>query len=189
MRRFAESGDDLLAKRRIPFGSRQTISSRPSTHPHARNFTQRYNLVESLVMADIKRAEPKDAPCLADLYSKVLEKTGFKAWTAPERRAELIAWLESLCRDGKLLFVSDDQGPISLGHYDREKGEVVAIVTRDGMERQGYGAAILEEFASAHPTLRLRPFTRGGRALAEKCGFSASKDDASVWGRAPQCHK
>jgi len=74
----------------------------------------------------------------------------------------------------------------SLGHYDHEKGEVV---TRDGMERQGYGAAILEEFASAYPTLKLRPVTRGGRALAGKCGFSASKDDPSVWDRAPQGHK
>ncbi len=137
-------------------------------------------------MADIKTAELKDAASLADLYAKVLEKTGFKAYAAPENRTRLIAWLESLCRDGKIIFVSDDRGPISLGHYDHEKSEVVAIVTRDDMERQGYGAAILEEFVSAHPTLKLRPVTRGGRALAQKCGFSASKDDVSVWDRAPE---
>jgi len=137
-------------------------------------------------MVEIKRAAPKDAACLADLYAKVLRSTGFNACASPEKRSELIAWLESLCRDSQLLFVGDDQGPISLGHYDHEKGEVVAIVTRDGMERRGYGAAILEEFASAYPTLKLRPVTRGGRALAEKCGFSVSKDDASVWARAPQ---
>jgi hypothetical protein len=146
-------------------------------------------IVGSIVMADIKRAEPKDAAGLADLYAKVLDKTGFKACAAPEKRNELIAWIESICRDGKLIFVSDDQGPICLGHYDHEKGEVVAIVTRDDMERQGYGAAILGEFASDYPTLKLRPVTREGRALAQKCGFSSSKEDVSVWHRAPEGHE
>jgi hypothetical protein len=145
--------------------------------------------MESVVMTGIKRAEPKDAACLADLYAKVLEKTGFAACAAPEKRSELIALLESLCRDGKLLFISDDRGPISLGHYDHDKGEVVAIVTRDGMERQGYGAMILEKFASAFPDLKLRPVTKGGEALAKKCGFSASRDDASLWNRALQGRK
>ncbi len=134
-------------------------------------------------MAEVVRATVADASRLADLYAKAFEKTGFKKFAAPERRSELIIWLEGLCSDGKLWFISDDEGPVTIGHYEPEKGEVITIATRDGLERQGYATALLQALTKAHPSLSLRPVTRGGEALARKCGFAPSKEDQSVWKR------
>lgn len=134
-------------------------------------------------MGKVIKAGAADASRLADLYAKGFEKTGFKKYAAPERRGELVTWIETLCKDGKLWFISDDQGPITLGHYEPEKDEVITIVTRDGMERQGHATTLLQQLTSAHPALKVRPVTRGGKALAARCGFSPSKDDESLWVR------
>lgn len=135
-------------------------------------------------MAEIERATPDDAARLADLYAKAFEKTGFKQFAAPEKRTELIEWLRPLCGEGKIWFRRDEVGPVALGHYEAEKDEVVTVVTRDGAERAGHATAMLEGLAALFPYAKARPVTRGGQALARKCGFSPSPSDHSVWVRA-----
>jgi hypothetical protein len=132
-------------------------------------------------MGEILVAMPEDAPRLADLYAKAFDHTGFKAFAAPDKRDELITWLEGLCKEGKLWFIEDDQGPVALGHYDLEKGEVITISTRDDMERKGYAMVMLQALVDKYPMLKVCPVTRGGKALAKKCGFSPSQCDESVW--------
>ena len=90
-------------------------------------------------MSDVVKAKCEDAPLLADLYAKAFSKTGFKEFAAPEKRGDLIAWLKDLARAGKLWFIRDKQGAVTLGHYEPEKGEVITIATRDGAERHGHG--------------------------------------------------
>lgn len=126
-------------------------------------------------------ATAADAQALAELYAKALKKTGFKEIADPEKRDELVASIENLCSAKELWFFADGQGPITFGHYDSEKDEVITISTRDNMERHGYATKMLRALIAIFQTLKVRPVTRGGEAVAKKCGFRPSKDDASVW--------
>ncbi|WP_299913061.1 hypothetical protein [uncultured Paracoccus sp.] len=134
-------------------------------------------------MEEIAQARTEDATSLADLYAKAFESTGFKEFALPEKRGELIVWLEGLCGAGKLWFSRDDAGVVSLGHYEPDKDEVVTIATRDGMEGNGHATTMLRKLASIYPTSKVRPVTRGGKAVAERCGFSPSPNDESLWVR------
>jgi hypothetical protein len=134
-------------------------------------------------MSDVVKAKGEDAPLLADLYAKAFSNTGFKEFAAPERRGELIAWLRNLADAGKLWFMRDEQGAVTLGHYEPEKGEVITIATRDGAERHGNGEKMLRALMGMYPDLKVRPVTRGGKALATKCGFAPDATDESVWVR------
>lgn len=40
-----------------------------------------------------------------------------------------------LCGDTKLWFMSDDQDPVTLGHHELDRDEVIVSATRDGHER------------------------------------------------------
>jgi len=51
------------------------------------------------------------------------------------------------------------------------------------MERNGYAKRMLQALVVQHPSLKIRPVTRGGKALAEKSGFVPSDDDKSLWVR------
>ena len=134
-------------------------------------------------MAEMVKAKAEDAESLAKLYAKAFEKTGFKKLAAPEKRDELIAWLCPLCEEGKLWFIADEIEPVVLCHYDAEKDEIITIATRDGMEGRGYGERMLKGLLGMFPTLKVRPVTRGGKALATKCGFEPSEEDESLWVR------
>jgi streptogramin lyase len=97
------------------------------------------------------RATGEDAPLLADLYSKAFSETGFNKFAAPDKRGELIAWLKELADAGKLWFMRDEQGAVTLGHYEPEKGEVITIATRDGAERHGNGEKMLRALMACIP--------------------------------------
>jgi hypothetical protein len=147
-------------------------------------------------MSDVMKAKGEDAPLLADLYAKAFSKTGFKKFSAPDKRGELIEWLKELADAGKLWFMRDNEGPVTLGHYEPEKGEVITIVTRDGAERLGNGEKMLGALLSMYPDLKVRPVTRSGEALAAKCGFAPDATDESVWvrpksgsGAGASCHR
>ena len=72
-------------------------------------------------MSDVLRAKGEDAPLLADLYAKAFSNTGFNGFAAPETRDELIAWIKNLADAGKLWFIRDEQGAVTLGHYEPGK--------------------------------------------------------------------
>jgi hypothetical protein len=135
------------------------------------------------VTLQVVQAKRQDALLLADLYAKAFEKTGFKEFASSEKRTELVEWIEGLCDDGKIWFRTDETGPVVLGHYEPEKDEIVTIVTRDGAERAGHATAMLNGLAYLFPSAKTRPVTRGGQALATKCGFSPSPGDQSLWMR------
>ncbi len=126
-------------------------------------------------------ARTQDAPQLADLYAKQFRATGFKRCAAPENREELLEWIEHLCRDNKFWIIRDNLGPVTLGHYEPCFLEIKTIVTRDGMEGQGYGTRMLRALATAEPLAKVRPVTKSGEALARKCGFTPSDQDKSLW--------
>lgn len=134
-------------------------------------------------MEEIVQARIEDAASLADLYAKAFESTGFKEFALPEKRGQLIVWLEGLCGEGKLWFSRDDAGAVALGHYEPGKDEVVTIATRDGMEGNGYATAMLRKLVCIYPTSKVRPVTKGGKAIATKCGFSPNPGNESLWMR------
>jgi len=65
----------------------------------------------------------------------------------------------------------------------RARDQHLRLVTRDDMERNGYAKRMLQALVVQHPSLKIRPVTRGGKALAEKSGFVPSDDDKSLWVR------
>lgn len=97
----------------------------------------------------------------------------------------LLRWVKEHCEAGKIWIIRDEKGPLTFAHYEPEKGEIVTIATRDGMERKGFGANMLEALCAKFPDLKLQPVTRGGKALAAKLGFSPSEEDETVWSQAP----
>jgi hypothetical protein len=135
------------------------------------------------MMNHVVKATGDDAPLLADLYAKAFSKTGFKQFAAPESRCKLITWLKDLAIAGQLWFMRDQQGAVTLGHYEPDKGEVITIVTRDGAERRGNGEKMLRALAGMYPDLKVRPVTSCGKALAKKCGFAPDETNNSVWSR------
>jgi N-acetylglutamate synthase-like GNAT family acetyltransferase len=126
-------------------------------------------------------ATVKDVPQLADLYAKQFLATGFCRFAASQNREELFSWVEQLCRENKLWIIRDSLGPVTLGHYEPGSSEIITIVTRDGMEGQGYGARMLCALATADPLVKVHPVTRSGKALAKKCGFSPKEEDETKW--------
>lgn len=134
-------------------------------------------------VGEIELAKAEDAEDLAALYAKVFLKTGFKDIASEEKRNELVVWLRDHCAAGRIWFIRDEEGPLTLAHYDADKNEVITIATRDGMERKGSGARMFKALCAKFPTLRVQPVTRGGKALAKKFGFSASEKDECVWSR------
>ncbi len=129
----------------------------------------------------ISLATPDEAALLADLYAKLFMATGFPELVQHERREELVEWITPFCSEGKLCVIRDSHGPITLGHYDPVEKEVVAIVTRDGMEGKGYGAKMLNYFANLEPLIRISPVTDAGLRLARKCGFSKGQGSERTW--------
>jgi hypothetical protein len=142
-------------------------------------------------MEEIIKATAENAQQLAGLYRKAFEEIGFREFTTPEKRGELITWLQELGEAGKLWFITDDQGPVTFAHYEADKDEVITIATRDDMERKGYAKRILRALVVKYPTLKLRPVTSGGKAIAAKCGFVPSQEDKSRWisndAQTPRC--
>jgi GNAT superfamily N-acetyltransferase len=132
---------------------------------------------------ELTHAKPQDASALVDLYAKAFDHTGFKQFTRPEKRGELVALVEVLCRDGKLWFVADDSGPAAFGHYEPNKDEVITIATRDDAEGKGFAKAVLQSFSTMNARLKLRPVTKGGKSLARSCGFAPTREDGSLWVR------
>lgn len=137
-------------------------------------------------MHEVERATSKDASRLADLYGKAFRKTGFAQFATEEAREELVSWINEHCEAGRLWFANDDNGPVALAHYDADKVELVTIVTRDGSERKGHAERLFRFLLAKYPSLKVRPVTKGGEALAKKLGFAPSKDDASLWTRVGQ---
>lgn len=123
------------------------------------------------------------APSLAELFAKLLTSTGFARSAVAENREELVRHVEQLCRENKLWIICDRLGPVTLGHYEPDSKEIIGIVTRDNMERQGYGARMLNALANADPLVKLHPVTKSGKALALTCGFSPMEKDQSTWMR------
>jgi hypothetical protein len=136
-------------------------------------------------MDEFVKASSVDAASLGDLYARGFEKTGFKKIAPLEKRHELVEWLEGICRKDEIWFRRDQAGPIVLGHYSLQSDEVTLVVTRDGEERRGHGAAMLNGLLARHPTAKIRPVNNAGRALAKTCDFSPSVDDKSIWVRTP----
>lgn len=134
-------------------------------------------------MQKIKQADPDDAARLAALYAKAFKATAFKEFAVKEKRSELVLWMKDLCEKGKIWLRCDAEGPIVLGHFDEKKDEVITIVTRDNMEGQGEATAMLKYLVVLHPSLIVRPVTKGGQSVARKSGFSPTKDDRSLWVR------
>lgn len=132
-------------------------------------------------MNDPTQAHPEYASQLAELYAKGLARTGFTGYSSLETRAAFVEWLYGLCDQGAIWIIPDENGPVTLAHYDREKDEIVIVVTRDGMERQGYARSILRSLSEKHPSAKVRPVTKGGEAIARSSGFSPSRDDPSIW--------
>ena len=131
---------------------------------------------------NVVQAAPDQAAPLAELYAKAFRATGFTQFTTEDKREELIVWLKKLCEEGKIWFMRDELGPLVLGHYEPEKDEIITIATRDGMEGSGHATKMFQDLLVKFPSLKVRPVTRGGKALAAKCGFSPSEED-SVWVR------
>jgi hypothetical protein len=134
-------------------------------------------------MWEIEQATAEDASLLAELCAKAFRETGFASVASEEKREELLVWLKQHCGAGKIWFMRDEAGPVTYAYYDPEKGEVVGIATRDGMEHKGNGSKMLEALCVKFPTLKVQPVSRGGKALAKKFGFSPSEDDECVWNR------
>lgn len=128
-------------------------------------------------------ATVQDAPQLADLYAKQFIATGFSRLAASENREELVKWVEELSRENELWIIRDSLAPIVLGHYKSSSSQIIAIVTRDGMEGQGYGTRMLCALATADPSVEIHPVTQSGKVLAKKCGFSPKEDDETTWVR------
>jgi hypothetical protein len=128
-------------------------------------------------------ATVQDAPQLASLYAKQLKETGFSRLAATENHEELVKWVEELSREQELWIIRDSLGPVVLGHYKSSSSEIITIVTRDGMERQGYGTRMLCALATADPSVQIHPVTKFGKALAKKCGFSPKEQDGTTWVR------
>lgn len=137
-------------------------------------------------MSDIVQSKLEDAERLADLYGKGFRKTGFASFDEPEFRPKLIEWLRPHCESGSLWFVADEKGPITLAHYDSDKGEVTLIVTRDDARRRGHASKLFERLLEMFPDLKIRAVTRGGTALAKKYGFKESSRADPVWSREGQ---
>lgn len=126
-------------------------------------------------------ATASDADSVAGLYAKAFRNTGFNEFCAQEKRDQLVGWVRDLCGKEKLWIIADAEGPVTLGHYEPDKGEIITIATRDGMERTGYGTAMLKGLMARYPGLMLRPVTPGGKALARSCGFLPTDGDSSLW--------
>jgi hypothetical protein len=134
-------------------------------------------------MENVVKATPGEAAELVELYRKAFRKTGFAALCTDEKREKLLAWLKRRCEEGKIWIMRDENGPVTLGHYEPDKDEVISVVTRDDMEGNGYAERMLKALIVQYPSLKVRPVTRGGKALAKKCGFVPSEDDESLWVR------
>ncbi len=129
----------------------------------------------------ISRATLEEANLLADLYAKQFRATGHHQLAEPERREDLVKWITQRCADGKLWVIRDSYGPITLCDYEFDQKEVITIVTRDGMERNGYGAKMLSHFAGIEPGIKIKPITNAGRKMASKCGFSKEEASECTW--------
>ncbi|MRU17067.1 hypothetical protein FDP25_16625 [Roseovarius sp. A21] len=134
-------------------------------------------------MQKIMKAKTKDAAHLAQLYAKALRATGFARQASEEGRDELVQWLEQRCSEKEIWVRTDEHGPTALGHFDESKNEVITVVTRDDIEGNGEATAMLRFLAERYPSVRVRPVTKGGKAVASKCGFVPSIDDPSAWVR------
>jgi len=134
-------------------------------------------------VAEIELAKAEDAEELAALYAKAFREIGFADIASEEKREELVVWLRDHCSAGRIWFIRDEAGPLTLAHYDSDKDEVTTIATRDGMERNGSGAQLFEALCAKFPTAKVQPVTRGGKALAKKFGFAPSEADKCVWSR------
>lgn len=129
----------------------------------------------------IRPAKIEELELLAELYSKQLSATGFGSCSEPGKRDALISLVKSLCEEKKLWVISDSIGPITLGHYEPDLAHVVAVVTRDDMERKGYGTRMLRALTILDPLVKVCPVTSSGKALARKCGFFPRDEDDPFW--------
>jgi len=126
-------------------------------------------------------ATAKDEAQLAELYAKQFRSTGFKKFADTDKREELVGWVKQLCIESKIWIISDSVGPIVLGHYEPDSKKIITIVTRDDMERQGYGTRMLCFLATAEPLATVVPVNTPSKALARKCGFSQKDKNEPIW--------
>jgi hypothetical protein len=131
----------------------------------------------------ISHATLDEIDSLVALYAKQFQATGRSNLAEPECHEWLVELITRLCKEGKLWVIRDSHGPITLGHYEPHQEEVVTVVTRDGMEENGWGTRMLHFFAEEYPEARIKPVTNSGKRLATKCGFSPQEDDRSIWRR------
>jgi hypothetical protein len=122
---------------------------------------------------------PDDAAGLAELFTKGFRKTGYSK--CAENREELIQWIRNKCKQSKVFAIKDAQGAITLGCYDHEQNKVALIVTREGMETNGYGEKMLNHFANTYQGVSIVPVTDGGIKLTYKCGFHPKGGNECTW--------
>ena len=89
---------------------------------------------------------------------------------------------------GRIYFLSDRNGPVSLFCYDTQTREVKQLIENRGLDFKsasaGPGGIVYEQFGSLHPTIR-EPKNRGpwryaSRATSRKCA-RASSTSGSGW--------
>jgi hypothetical protein len=80
---------------------------------------------------------------LLDLFLKILRKSGIVSANEEKNRDHYRNEFRKICATGEVWFLDDASGAITLGHYDPQRDEIVAIGTRDGMERQGHADRFL----------------------------------------------
>lgn len=127
-------------------------------------------------------ALPEDAPQLVELYCKALKSAAMdKGPCAEENRPAFIQWLRDLCTQQKLWIIDDNGVPVALMHLEPDKSEIVSVVTKDGSERKGLAATLIESAQAREKYLTGIPVTRGGKGLMTKCGFVSRGLNESNW--------
>lgn len=130
-----------------------------------------------------KLATEIDIDRLLDLYLRILCKSGFVSACDEKNREHYRGELRNGLISDEVWFLEDAQGPITLGHFDPKRDEIVAIGTRTDMERKGHGSSMLSWLADRYPAARTIPTTRGGKAIAKKIGFLQLSQSESQWTR------
>lgn len=124
---------------------------------------------------EIIQAKTNDAARLAQLYAKALRATGFARQASEEERDGLVQRVEECCSKREIWVKADEHGPTVVGHLDESKNEVVTVVTRDDVEGNGEATVMLRYLVERYPSVRVRPVTKGGRAVASRLTLNRAR--------------
>lgn len=127
----------------------------------------------------VRKAISSEADALYDLYAKALRSCGMQKCC--EDRVQFVAWLASECEAGKITVIEKEAEIVALMNVDAEKSELITVVVKDGLERQGLAHRLVETAQANADYLKTIPATRGGKGLVTKCGFTSKGRDEMHW--------